>query len=72
MSDEQRKDEESEVEVHRRKTAANDEPSDEAETDDEVEAHRRKTAANDEPNDEAETDDEVEAHRMRKTNSRLD
>jgi len=44
MSDLQRKDEESEVEAHRRKTAANDEPSDEAEGDDEVEAHRmRKT-----------------------------
>jgi len=44
MSDEQLKDEEAEVEAHRRKTAANDEPSDEAESDDEVEAHRmRKT-----------------------------
>ncbi|HLY85861.1 MAG TPA: hypothetical protein VKO84_05055 [Gaiellaceae bacterium] len=41
MSDEQRKDEEAEVEAHRRHLA-NQEPSDEAETDDEVEAHIRK------------------------------
>ena len=44
MSDEQRKDEETEVEAHRR--AANEEPSDEAEADseDDFEAHRlRKT-----------------------------
>jgi hypothetical protein len=43
MSDELnelRKDEEPEVEAHRR--AENQEPSDEAETDDEVEAHVRK------------------------------
>jgi hypothetical protein len=37
MSDEQRK-EEAEVEAHRKKHMANDEPSDEAD-DDEVEAH---------------------------------
>ena len=46
MSDEQRKEDEAEVEAHRRKHMANDEPSDEAEAegDDEVEAHRmRKT-----------------------------
>jgi hypothetical protein len=44
MSDEQRKDEEAEVEAHRRKKDAMSEPSDEAEADDEVEAHRmRKT-----------------------------
>jgi hypothetical protein len=46
MSDEQRKDEEPEVEAHRR-YAANEEPSNEgegeAETDDEVEAHVRKS-----------------------------
>jgi hypothetical protein len=42
MSDEQRKDEEAEVEAHRR-SAANEEPSEEAETDDEVEAHVRKS-----------------------------
>jgi hypothetical protein len=36
-----RKDEEPEVEAHRRKTAANDEPTAEGESeDDEVEAHR--------------------------------
>jgi hypothetical protein len=40
MSDEQLKNEEAEVEAHRRKTMANDEPSDEGEADDEVEAHR--------------------------------
>lgn len=40
MSDEIRKDEDPEVEAHRR--AENEEPSDEAETDDEVEAHIRK------------------------------
>jgi hypothetical protein len=40
MSDEQLKDEEAEVEAHRRKTAANDEPSDEAEGEDDFEAHR--------------------------------
>jgi hypothetical protein len=46
MSDEQRKEEETEVEAHRLKRAANEEPSEEAETDDEVEAHRfRKTSA---------------------------
>ena len=45
MSDEQRKDEEAEVEAHRRKHMANDEPSTEDE-DDEVEAHlmRRSSA----------------------------
>jgi hypothetical protein len=41
MSDEQRKDEEAEVEAHRR-SAANEEPSDEMDSDDEVEAHIRK------------------------------
>jgi hypothetical protein len=41
MSDEQRKDEETEVEGHR-KRAANDEPRDEAEADDEVEAHHHR------------------------------
>jgi hypothetical protein len=40
MSDEQLKDEETEVEAHRRKTAANDEPTDEAEGEDDFEAHR--------------------------------
>jgi hypothetical protein len=40
MSDEQRK-EEAEVEAHRKKHMANDEPSEEAE-DSEVEAHRHK------------------------------
>jgi hypothetical protein len=39
MSDEQRKDEEAEVEAHRKKHMANDEPSDDADSDDEVEAH---------------------------------
>ncbi len=41
MSDEQRKDEETEVEGHGRKLE-NIEPTDENETDDEVEAHVRK------------------------------
>jgi hypothetical protein len=40
MSDEQRKDEESEVEAQRLRRAANDEPAAEGEDDDEVEAHR--------------------------------
>jgi hypothetical protein len=39
MSDEQRKDEETEVEAHATRASANDEPSDEAENDDEVEGH---------------------------------
>src|SRR5262245_63187084 len=55
MSDEQRKDEETEVEAHRRHLA-NTEPTDEG---NEVEAHRRHLA-NTEPTDEG--DDEVEAH----------
>ena len=38
MSDEQRKEEEAEVEAHKRHMA-NEEPSDEAESGDEVEAH---------------------------------
>jgi hypothetical protein len=42
MSDEQRKDEETEVEGHVRH-GANEEPSDENETEDEVEAHVRKS-----------------------------
>jgi hypothetical protein len=41
MSDEQRRDEE-EVEAHRLRRSANEEPSDEAEADDEVEAHVRR------------------------------
>ncbi|HLY85860.1 MAG TPA: hypothetical protein VKO84_05050 [Gaiellaceae bacterium] len=45
MSDEIRKDEENEVEVHRR-DAANDEPAAEGEVDDgEVEAHMRRASA---------------------------
>jgi hypothetical protein len=44
MSDEQRKDEEAEVEAHRKKHMANDEPSGE-EADDEVEAHIRRASA---------------------------
>ena len=43
MSDEQRKDEELEVETHR-KRAANDEPSDEGQ-DDEVEGHLMRRAS---------------------------
>jgi hypothetical protein len=39
MSDEQRK-EEAEVEAHRRRHMANDEPSEDAETEDDFEAHR--------------------------------
>ena len=39
-----RKDEEPEVEAHRKKHMANDEPSDEGE-DDEVEAHRMRKAS---------------------------
>ena len=41
MSDAQRKDEEAEVEAHRKKHMANDEPSDEGEgdDDDDVDAH---------------------------------
>jgi hypothetical protein len=42
MSDEQRKDEDTEVEGHARH-AANSEPAAEGEDDDEVEAHVRKT-----------------------------
>ena len=41
MSDEQRKDEEAEVEAHRRHNGANEEPRDEAEKEDDFEAHRR-------------------------------
>jgi len=41
MSDEQRKEEETEVEAHRRHLA-NEEPKDEDEAEDEVEAHVRK------------------------------
>jgi hypothetical protein len=44
MSDEQRKDEETEVEAHLPRHAANDEPSEETETEDEVEAHVRKAS----------------------------
>lgn len=44
MSDEQRKDEEAEVEAHRKKHMANDEPSAEDE-DDEVEAHVMRTSS---------------------------
>jgi hypothetical protein len=44
MSDEQRKDEESEVEAHAHKLDALSEPRDEAE-DDEVEAHVKKLGA---------------------------
>ena len=44
MSDEQRKDEEAEVEAHRKKHMANDEPSDQGE-DDEVEAHMMRRAS---------------------------
>ena len=44
MSDEQRRDEEAEVEAHRKKHMANDEPSAEDE-DDEVEAHIRRASA---------------------------
>jgi hypothetical protein len=40
MSDEQRKEEETEVEAHRRRQQANDEPSNEAEGEDDFEAHR--------------------------------
>ncbi len=40
MSDEQRKDEEAEVEAHRKKHMANDEPSDEGEGENDFEAHR--------------------------------
>jgi hypothetical protein len=46
MSDEQRNDEEAEVEAHRKKHMANDEPSDEGESeDDEVEAHLMRRAS---------------------------
>jgi hypothetical protein len=44
MSDEQRKEEELEVEAHRRKKDANYEPSDEG-GDDEVEAHMIRTSS---------------------------
>jgi hypothetical protein len=40
MSDEQRKEEEAEVEAHRRRHFANDEPSEEAEGENDFEAHR--------------------------------
>jgi len=39
MSEEQRKDQDTEVEGHVTRHAANDEPRDEAETEDEVEGH---------------------------------
>ena len=44
MSEEQRKDEETEVEAHHHKAGLNDEPRDEmdADADDEVEAHHHK------------------------------
>jgi hypothetical protein len=61
MSDEQRKDEETEVEGHGLKVGANDEPSG-----DEVEGHAMKVGANDEPRDEMDADDEVEGH-LKKT-----
>lgn len=40
MSDEQRKEEETEVEAHRRRFAGNDEATDETEGEDDFEAHR--------------------------------
>ena len=40
MSDEQRKEDEAEVEAHRRKKDANSEPSDEGESENDFEAHR--------------------------------
>jgi hypothetical protein len=39
MPEEQRKDEEAEVEAHRKRHMATDEPSDDADSDDDVEAH---------------------------------
>jgi hypothetical protein len=42
MSNEQRKDEEAEVEAHRRSTGASDEPAAEGDDEDEVEAHIRR------------------------------
>jgi len=42
MSDEQRRDDEGEVDAHRRRFAGNEEPGSESETDDDVEAHRFK------------------------------
>jgi hypothetical protein len=46
MSDEQRTEDEAEIEAHRKKHMANDEPSDDAGSDDDFEAHRlRKTNA---------------------------
>jgi hypothetical protein len=44
MSDEQRKDEDTEVEGHVHKASASDEPRDEAESDDEVEGHVHKAS----------------------------
>jgi pyruvate-formate lyase len=52
MSEEQRKDEETEVEGHTTRYGANDDS-----TDDEVEGHTTRYGANDEP-----ADDEVEGH----------
>ncbi|HEX4324884.1 MAG TPA: hypothetical protein VHZ77_09680 [Gaiellaceae bacterium] len=54
MSEEQRKDEETEVEGHTTRYGANDES-----TDDEVEGHTTRYGANDEPGD---GDNEVEGH----------
>ena len=42
MSDEQRKDEDTEVEAHSPHKYVNEEPGDETETEDEVEAHVKK------------------------------
>jgi len=44
MSDEQRKDEDTEVEAHMPRHGANIEPGEEGETEDEVEAHVRKSS----------------------------
>ena len=55
------------VEAHKRRAAANEEPKAEGESDDDVEAHKKKSvAANDEPKAEGESDDDVELHRRLK------
>jgi hypothetical protein len=44
MSDEQRRDEETEVEAHTNKAGLNDEPREDADLDDEVEGHVHKVS----------------------------
>jgi hypothetical protein len=55
------------VEAHKRRVSANEEPKAEGESDDDVEAHKKKAVqASDEPKAEGEGDDDVELHRRLK------